>query len=186
MSGNSRRSIAGGAAGARRRYGSARRLHRWDPRQIEEGVTLLSEALPRGSVGPYQVQAAIAAVHDEAPSVEKTDWPQILALYSLLERMSDSPMVMLNQAIAAAMVHGPAAGLERLEGLDSEGRLAGHYRLDSVRAHLHELAGDHARGLHHYRAAADRTASTPERDYLVLRAARLAEGRGGSPIAGGA
>jgi predicted RNA polymerase sigma factor len=153
----------------------------WDPRQIEEGVTLLSEALPRGSPGPYQVQAAIAAVHDEAPSVEETDWPQILALYCLLERMSDSPMVLLNQAIAAAMVHGPTAGLERLEGLDAEGRLGGHYRLDSVRAHLHELAGDHERAIHHYRAAAERTASTPERDYLVLRAARLAEGRGGSP-----
>jgi RNA polymerase sigma factor (sigma-70 family) len=147
----------------------------WDPRQIEEGVTLLSEALPRGSPGPYQVQAAIAAVHDEAPSVEETDWPQILALYCLLERMSDSPMVLLNQAIAAAMVHGPTAGLERLEGLDAEGRLGGHYRLDSVRAHLHELAGDHERAIHHYRAAAERTASTPERDYLVLRAARLAE-----------
>jgi predicted RNA polymerase sigma factor len=149
----------------------------WDRRLIEEGVALVSDALRRSSPGPYQLQAAIAAVHDEAPSVEDTDWPQILALYRLLERMSDSPMVLLNQAIAAAMVHGPTAGLEMLERLDSDGRLAGHYRLDAVRAHLHELAGDRERAFHHYRAAAEQTASTPERDYLTLRATRLAASR---------
>ena len=145
----------------------------WNRSLIEEGVALVSDTLSRGSVGPYQLQAAIAAVHDEAPSVEETDWPQILALYGLLERMSDSPMVLLNEAIAAAMVHGPTAGLERLDALDREGRLAGHYRLDAVRAHLLEQAGDRERAILHYRAAAERTASVPERDYLMLKAARL-------------
>jgi predicted RNA polymerase sigma factor len=157
----------------------------WDRQLIEEGVALVSDALRRGSPGPYQLQAAIAAVHDEAPSFEDTDWPQILAQYGLLEGMADSPMVLLNQAIAAAMVNGPTAGLERLEVLDSDARLAGHYRLDSVRAHLLELAGDHERACHHYRAAAERTASTPERDYLMLRAARLAAGRSGKGSDGG-
>ena len=146
----------------------------WNRSLIEEGVALVSGALSRGCPGPYQLQAAIAAVHDEAPSVEDTDWPQVLALYGLLERMTDNPMVLLNQAIAAAMVHGPAAGLERLDVLDAEGRLAGHYRLDAVRAHLLERAGDRERAILCYRAAAERTASAPERDYLVLRAARLA------------
>lgn len=147
---------------------------RWDRSLIEEGVALISATLSRGSVGPYQLQAAIAAVHDEAPSVEETDWPEILALYGLLERMSDSPMVLLNQAIAAAMVHGPAAGLKQLDALDAEGRLAEHYRLDAVRAHLLERAGEGERAVHHYRMAAERTASEPERDYLLLRAARVA------------
>ena len=146
---------------------------RWNRALIEEGVALVSGALGRGSVGPYQLQAAIAAVHDEAPTVEDTDWPQILALYGVLERMTDSPMVLLNQAIAAAMVHGPAAGLARLDLLDAEGRLAGHYRLDAVRAHLLERAGERERAIACYRAAAERTASVPERDYLLLRAARL-------------
>jgi RNA polymerase sigma factor (sigma-70 family) len=147
---------------------------RWNPSLIEEGVALVSSALRRGAPGPYQLQAAIAAIHDEAPTFEETDWPQILALYGMLERMSDSPMVLLSQAIAAAMVHGPAAGLERVEALDATGRLEGHYRLDSVRAHLHEMAGDHERARHHYLAAAERTANIPERDYLRLRVARLA------------
>jgi RNA polymerase sigma factor (sigma-70 family) len=149
----------------------------WDRALIEEGIALVSGALPRGSLGPYQLQAAIAAVHDEAPSFQATDWPQILALYNLLERMTDSPMVLLSQAVAAAMVHGPTAGLERLEKLDSERRLAGHYRLDAVRAHLLELAGDRERAIHYYRAASERTASMPERDYLMLRAARLGANR---------
>ncbi len=147
----------------------------WDPALIAEGVELVSDALSRGAVGAYQLQAAVAAVHDEAARAEDTDWPQILALYSVLERMSDNPMVSLNRAIAAAMVQGPEAGLALLEPLDA--LLGGHYRLDAVRAHLHERAGDADRAIAHYRAAAERTASTPERDYLTLKAARLAAGR---------
>lgn len=147
----------------------------WDRRLIAEGVELVSDALSRGAVGAYQLQAAVAAVHDEAARAEDTDWPQILALYTVLERMSDNPMVSLNRAIAAAMVQGPEAGLALLEPLDA--RLAGHYRLDAVRAHLHERAGDAERAIAHYRAAAERTASIPERDYLTLKAARLATGR---------
>jgi RNA polymerase sigma factor (sigma-70 family) len=147
---------------------------RWDPKLIAEGVALVSDALSRGAVGAYQLQAAIAAVHDEAARAEDTDWPQILALYRVLERMSDNPMVSLNRAIAAAMVHGPEAGLEQLRALDEDARLRGHYRLDAVRAHLHERLGDRERAIAHYRAAAERTASIPERDYLTLKAARLA------------
>ncbi|HEY2001938.1 MAG TPA: RNA polymerase sigma factor, partial [Acidobacteriaceae bacterium] len=123
----------------------------------------------------YTLQAAIAAVHDEAPRAEETDWPQILALYDLLRRMSDNPMVLLNHAVAAAMVHGPAAGLDLLKALDKDDRLSHHHRLDAVRAHLFELAGDRAAALAHYRAAAKKTASLPERNYLLTQAARLAE-----------
>jgi len=147
----------------------------WDRQPISEGIALLSEALPKGPVGPYQLQAAIAAVHDEAARAEDTDWPQILALYDLLRRMSDNPMVMLNHAIAAAMVHGPPAGLELLTALDADGRLNGHHRLDAVRAHLLELAGDHQAAIAHYHAAAARTTSLPERNYLITQAARLRE-----------
>lgn len=153
----------------------------WDRELIAEGVALVSHALSHGSVGAYQLQAAIAAVHDEAARAEDTDWPQILALYQVLERMSDNPMVALNRAIAAAMVHGPAAGLEQLAALDQDARLRGHYRLDAVRGHLHERLGDAERAIAHYRAAAERTASIPERDYLRLKAARLAAGRHVSP-----
>jgi predicted RNA polymerase sigma factor len=149
----------------------------WDRDLIAEGVALVTETLSRGSIGAYQLQAAIAAVHDEAPRAEDTDWPQILALYGLLKRMSDNPMVALNHAIAAAMVDGPPAGLALLKELDADGRMAGHYRLDAVRAHLLEMAGDHEAAVAHYRAAAGRTASVPERDYLTTRAARLAAGR---------
>jgi RNA polymerase sigma factor (sigma-70 family) len=145
----------------------------WDQKQIAEGVALLSSALSQGSVGAYQLQAAIAAVHDEAARAEDTDWPQILALYDLLKRMSDNPMVKLNHAVAAAMVYGPAEGLRLLDALDSDGRLAGHHRVDAVRAHLLELAGDHAGAIAHYQAAAGRTASLPERNYLLTQAARL-------------
>jgi RNA polymerase sigma factor (sigma-70 family) len=145
----------------------------WDRQLIAEGKTLLHEALPRGVVGPYQLQAAVAALHDEAARAEATDWPQILALYGLLRQMSDNPMVALNHAIAAAMTHGPAVGLELLTALDADPRMAGHYRLDAVRGHLFERAGDRTRALDHYRAAAERTASIPERDYLLTRAARL-------------
>ncbi|HEX5424071.1 MAG TPA: sigma-70 family RNA polymerase sigma factor [Candidatus Acidoferrales bacterium] len=146
----------------------------WDKQQIAEGVALLSAALPEGAIGPYQLQAAIAAVHDEAPRAADTDWPQILALYELLKRMSDNPMVALNHAIAAAMVHGPAKGLELLDALADDPRLASHHRLDAVRAHLLERAGDRSAAIEKYRAAASKTASLPERNYLLAQAARLA------------
>jgi RNA polymerase sigma factor (sigma-70 family) len=147
----------------------------WDRTQIAEGVALLTAALPKGAIGPYQLQAAIGAVHDEAARAEDTDWPQILALYELLKQMADNPVVMLNHAIAAAMVHGPSKGLELLNGLDADGRLAGHHRLDAVRAHLLEMAGDHGNAIVSYRIAAGRTTSLPERDYLLTQAARLSE-----------
>lgn len=149
----------------------------WDRRLISEGVALISATLSKGSIGAYQLQAAVAAVHDEASRHEATDWPQILALYGLLKRMSDNPMVTLNHAIAAAMVHGPRTGLELLTALDADERLAGHYRLDAVRAHLHEMAGDHQAAIAHYLAAAGRTTSIPERNYLSTRATRLAAER---------
>ncbi len=143
----------------------------WDGRAVAEGIALITDTLARGAVGPYQLQAAIAAVHDEAPTAEETDWPQILALYGLLERMSDNPMVSLNRAVAAAMAHGPATGLEMLGEL--EDRLSGHHRFHTARAHLLEMAGDPRAAVDDYRAAASRTTSTPERDYLTTRAARL-------------
>jgi RNA polymerase sigma factor (sigma-70 family) len=146
----------------------------WDRQQIAEGVALLSATLPKGSVGPYQVQAAIAAVHDEAARAEDTDWPQILALYDLLGHMSDNPMVALNRAIAAAMVHGATKGLELLDALQTDARIADHHRLHAVRAHLLELAGDRTGAVKHYRAAAGKTGSLPERNYLLRQAARLA------------
>jgi RNA polymerase sigma factor (sigma-70 family) len=145
----------------------------WDRQQIEEGTALLSATLPRGSVGPYQLQAAIAAVHDEAARAGDTDWPQILALYELLKRMSDNPMVALNHAIAVAMVHGAPKGLELLDALKSDPRVAEHHRLDAVRAHLLELSGDSKAAIAHYRAAAGKTGSLPERNYLLTQAARL-------------
>ena len=145
----------------------------WDHQQIAEGVALLSVTLPKGAVGPYQLQAAIAAVHDEAARPEDTDWPQILALYDLLNRMSDNPMVALNRAIAVAMVHGATKGLELLDALRDDARIAEHYRLDAVRAHLLELAGDREGAVRHYRAAAGKTGSLPERNYLLTQAAHL-------------
>jgi predicted RNA polymerase sigma factor len=148
----------------------------WDQAQISEGVALLTAALAAGSIGPYQLQAAIAAVHDEAPRAEDTDWPQILALYELLKRMSENPIVILNYSIAVSMVHGASKGLELLRALDSDPRIAGHYRLDAVRAHLLEMAGDHQSATTHYRLAASRTTTIPERDYLLRQAARLADG----------
>ena len=147
---------------------------RWDRALIAEGTALVTDALSRRSIGPYQLQAAVAALHDDAARVEETDWPQILALYGLLKRMDDNPMVALNHAIAASMVNGPAAGLALLTELDADARLHGHYRLDAVRAHLLERAGEPARAIDHYRAAAERTTSIPERNYLTARAARLA------------
>jgi RNA polymerase sigma factor (sigma-70 family) len=145
----------------------------WNQGLITEGIALISNTLSKGSIGSYQLQAAIAAVHDEAARAEDTDWPQILALYGLLKRMSDNPMVALNHAIAAAMVQGPMVGLELLKALDTDARMGGHYRLDAVRAHLFEMAGDHDRAVTHYRAAAERTTSIPERNYLTTKAARL-------------
>jgi RNA polymerase sigma factor (sigma-70 family) len=147
----------------------------WDRSEISEGVELLTAALSKGNVGLYQLQAAVAAVHDEASRAQDTDWPQILALYELLKRVSPGPMVTLNHAIAAAMVHGPAKGLELLKPLDTDTRLADHYRLDAVRGHLLEMLGDHERAIHHYRIAAGRTTSLPEQNYLMTQAARLAE-----------
>ncbi len=147
----------------------------WDPKQISEGIELVTASLSQGSAGAYGLQAAIAAVHDEAVRAEDTDWPQILALYDLLKGMSDNPMVILNHAIAAAMVHGPSVGLELLNALDADGRLSGHHRLHAVRAHLLEMAGDHQAAIDHYRMAAGRASSIPERNYLMTQAARLRE-----------
>ncbi len=148
---------------------------RWDRALIDEGVALVSATLSRGSVGAYQLQAAIAAVHDEALRAEDTDWPQILALYALLERMSDNPMVTLNRAVAVAMVQGPRAGLELLATLAGDVRLKDHHRLAAVRAHMHEMAGDVDAAIADFLAAARRTGSVPERDYLAAQAARLRE-----------
>ena len=144
----------------------------WNRDLIAEGVALVSSALAQGSVGAYQLQAAIAAVHDESPDAAQTDWPQVLALYDLLEAMSDNPMVMLNRAVAVAMVHGPRAGLEQLNALEGDPRLAGNHRLDAVRAHLFDMAGERAAAVAHYLAAASQTSSLPERNYLLVRAAR--------------
>ncbi|SCG80436.1 RNA polymerase sigma factor, sigma-70 family [Micromonospora echinaurantiaca] len=147
---------------------------RWDRAAIEEGIALVTAALTWSPPGPYQVQAAIAAVHAEAPSAERTDWPQILALYRLLARLAPNPMITLNQAVAVAMVDGPRAGLALLAPLDADERTAGHHRLAAVRAHLLELAGEPAAAREAYRAAARATTSRPEQRYLELRAARLA------------
>jgi RNA polymerase sigma factor (sigma-70 family) len=149
----------------------------WDRAEIIEGTDLLTLAFSRGAVGLYQLQAAIAAVHDEAARPEETDWPQILALYELHQRVAPGPMVTLNHAIAVAMVHGPECGLERLQGLDSDERLAGHYRLDAVRGHLFEMLGDLDKAIQHYRAAATKTTSLPEQNYLMMQAAHLQEAR---------
>ncbi|HET6500068.1 MAG TPA: DUF6596 domain-containing protein [Amycolatopsis sp.] len=146
---------------------------RWDRASIDEGVALISGTLERAPLGPYQIQAAIAAIHDEAPRAADTDWPEILALYRILERLAPNPMVTLNHAVALAMVDGPRAGLDLLASLETDTRLARHHRLAAVRAHLLEMAGslDAARAT--YREAARRTASLPERRYLESRAARL-------------
>jgi len=154
---------------------------RWDSARIAEGVALISAVLPDGPVGPYQVQAAIAAVHDEAESVDATDWPEILGLYELLEHLAPGPMVSLNRAVAVAMVTGPAAGLDLLDTLEADGRLAGHHRLHATRAHLLEMSGDAAGAAAAYREAARRTTSLPERRYLAGRAARLTGQEKGFP-----
>jgi RNA polymerase sigma factor (sigma-70 family) len=143
----------------------------WDQTLISEGIEIISGAIAKGVVGEYQLQALIAATHDQAGRAEETDWAHILALYGLLERMTGNPMVALNRAVAAAMVHGPSAGLTLLEALDEP--LAGHYRLDAVRAHLYEMAGDLDAAVEHFRLAAARTTSLPEQHYLTTQAARL-------------
>jgi RNA polymerase sigma factor (sigma-70 family) len=146
---------------------------RWDRSRIAEGVALISEVLPAGPLGPYQLQAAIAAVHDEADHIEATDWPQILGLYELLEQVEPNPVVTLNRTVAVAMVHGPAAALDLLATLESDARIARHHRFHATRAHLLELAGDHAAAAAGYREAARRTTSLPERRQLTIRAAEL-------------
>ena len=143
----------------------------WDRALIAEGTGLVDRAVGKGAVGEYQLQAAIAAVHDRAARAEDTEWGQILALYGLLEQMTGNPVVSLNRAVAAAMADGPSAGLAVLDSVDA--RMAGHYRLDAVRAHLLELAGDREGALAHYRAAASRTTSLPEQRHLAKQAARL-------------
>jgi RNA polymerase sigma factor (sigma-70 family) len=145
----------------------------WDRTAIREGTELITRALTDSPVGPYQLQAAIAALHAEAARAEDTDWPQILALYQLLERVSPGPVITLNHAVAIAMVHGPQAGLAHLKPLDDDDRMATHHRLDAVRAHLLEMAGDHAAAHASYLSAAGRATSIPERRYLEARAARL-------------
>jgi RNA polymerase sigma factor (sigma-70 family) len=157
----------------------AQRRELWNREQIGEGVRLITAALRAEAIGEYQAQAAIAAIHDDAQDAAETDWPQILYWYGELERLTGNPMVTLNRAVALAMVEGPAAGLALLASVDDQ--LSGHYRLDAVRAHLHETAGNPAQALAHYRAAAARTTSTAEQQYLMTQAARL-----GRPIDGSA
>ncbi|GIJ49510.1 RNA polymerase sigma24 factor [Virgisporangium aliadipatigenens] len=145
---------------------------RWDASLVAEGIALVTAALPKGRVGPYQLQAAIAAVHDEAAHVDDTDWPQILALYDLLERVAPGPLVTLNRAVAVAMVRGPEAGLALLDTLAAEARMARHHRLLAARAFLRDLAGDPAGAAADYRLAAKHATSLPERRHLTARAAR--------------
>jgi RNA polymerase sigma factor (sigma-70 family) len=143
----------------------------WERAKIGEGVALASAALSMGAVGEYQLQATIAAVHDEAARAEDTDWPQILALYEILMRMTDSPVVALNHAVAVAMVNGPLAGLALLEPMQEDERLRASHRLDAVRAHLMERAGERDAAVELYRSAASKTSSAPERHYLLMKAA---------------
>ncbi|MET8700977.1 RNA polymerase sigma factor [Kitasatospora sp. NPDC058032] len=148
----------------------------WDPALIEEGVALVSRTLPRGRVGPYQLQAAIAAVHDEAPDAGSTDWPQILVLYDLLlARFGENPFIALNRVVALAMVGGPEAGLAALAPLEADKRFARHHRLFATRAHLLELLGDPT-AADVYREAARRATSAPERRHLTENARRLQAG----------
>ncbi|WP_037319921.1 RNA polymerase sigma factor [Amycolatopsis orientalis] len=144
---------------------------RWNAEYIAEGVALLSEALPHGPTGPFQIQAAIAALHDEAPDAERTDWPQIEALYGLLLRLSDNPVVTLNHAVAVGMAQGPRQGLAALEKLGD--RLSGDHRFHAAHGHLLEMAGDTAAAVESYMEAARYAASLPHQRYLHARAARL-------------
>ncbi len=155
---------------------------RWDQDLVAEGVALITDALAQGTIGEYQVQAAINAVHDQAARHDDTNWAEILALYELLERVTQNPMVSLNRAVAVAMVHGPATGLEMLHGVAE--RLGDHHRVHSVGGHLYEMAGDREAAIDEFRAAAAGTVSVPERDYLVAQAARLAAALDGEPHSG--
>jgi RNA polymerase sigma factor (sigma-70 family) len=146
---------------------------KWNKEAIVEGEGLVSDALARSRLGPYQVQAAIAAVHGTAERAEDTDWAQIVALYQVLEQISDNPMVTLNHAVAVAMATGPKEGLALLEPLELDGRMTDHHRLEAVRAHLLEMSGDLAGAKASYLLASRRTTSVPERDYLKSRADRL-------------
>jgi RNA polymerase sigma factor (sigma-70 family) len=143
----------------------------WNRAQITEGLTLITEALAQGQIGEYQLQAAIAAVHDQSPSHDETNWSEILSLYNLLEHMTGNPMVTLNKAVAAAMATGPDAGMKLLDGL--EDRLGDHHRLHSVRAHLLEMAGDNEAAITEFKAAAARTNNLREREYLTTKVAEL-------------
>jgi len=143
----------------------------WDHQRITEGSALLAAAIARRAVGEYQLQAAIAALHDEAPTAEATDWPQILALYGLLEQMTGNPVVTLNRAVATAMARGAPEGLSVLES--AEAALKGNHHVDAVRAHLLELSGEREAAAAHYAAAAARATSLPERDHLTKKAAEL-------------
>ena len=147
----------------------------WNAGYIAEGVALITDALPRGATGPYQLQAAIAAIHDESPTAEATDWPQIVALYELLMRISDNPVVTLNYAVAVAMARGAHDGLDLLEEIEADERIAEDHRLHAVRAHLLEMTGDRVAARESYRAAAQRTASFPLQRYLHARATRLTD-----------
>jgi predicted RNA polymerase sigma factor len=148
---------------------------KWDRAAITEGTALLERALARGAKGPYQIQAAIAALHDEAPSTEETDWRQIVALYDVFIAINDSPMARLAHAIAVAMVDGPKSGLILVDTIAKDPRLKDHYRVEAARGHLYERAGERAAAIRCYRNAAAGTASTPERNHLLLQAGRLAE-----------
>jgi len=147
----------------------------WNAADIAEGVALITAALPKGAPGPYQLQAAIAAIHDEAPSAEATDWPQIMGLYELLLRISDNPVVALNHAVAVAMARGAPAGLALLDDLQADERIAEDHRLHAVRAHLLEMAGQRGAARDAYQAAARRATNLPQQRYLHARAARLAD-----------
>jgi predicted RNA polymerase sigma factor len=152
---------------------------RWDRAMVREGTALLDRTVGHGEVGDFRIQAAIAAVHDRAATADETDWPQITALYHLLEQVTGNPIVTLNRAVATAMAHGPAAGLALVA--EVEPRLADHPRMYAVRGHLRELAGDRDAAYADLRAAADRTTDRRERDHLVREAARL---RGAAEPAG--
>jgi RNA polymerase sigma factor (sigma-70 family) len=142
----------------------------WDRDLIAEGAALVTSALAQGLVGAYQLQAAIAAVHSEAPSAEETDWPEVLALYQLLDRIAPNPMATVNRALAVAMVHGPGAGLDLLASLDGDERVARHHRLYAMRGHLLEMDGSLGAARAAFEQAARRTASAPEKRYLLRRA----------------
>jgi predicted RNA polymerase sigma factor len=144
---------------------------RWDAAAIADGVDLVTSALKEAVIGPFQIQAAIAAIHDEATRPELTDWPQILQLYGLLRSLAPGPMVTLNRIVAVAMVHGPEAALSELDVAAADPALAGHYRVAAVRAHLLEMAGDRTAAAEQYRLAARRTLSLPEQRYLESKAA---------------